>query len=520
MKKLILILTFVLGLLLFFSAADQVSANHCTPSTYKHCFETYSEACTTEDGRPGTQICHKQGCSPDGKPGPACTFGDGSYCEPCKANDEEESPPPNTGACTVTENPDVGYCSTEGGVGTREGFCNTYCNASWPIKDPADPEGDNLECKTLKCSCGNAAVCCRRRPDQPTEPPTRPPTRPPTQPPTDRPTEPPTQPPTPTATPTIPPPPTAPPTPTEIPPTPTPTIIILTATPTPPIDQQNAGDSRTPSTPGFVWVCLKSEPYDGPTGSPQYTDHKLKLSGNLPEAVKTTYIAGCVETEQNINCTTGEEAADRKLRISKLPEHEFKLLSPETNPFEINSDKIENVIVYSRTESVLTHKFYAVFENTAENLIDTESTIQYGDIIFRQGEESECVLIMWDPQGQVLEYPSLSPVAEVELTLLSQRGEKIKLPGLRNPLRTDREGRFDFLVPDGKYKLEVKVPEGFKIVENPSITSLAYLPEKSFVYKKGMVIDTKERKDYQLIILLQKKNLWDKLKELISSLAR
>ena len=237
----------------------------------------------------------------------------------------------------------------------------------------------------------------------------------------------------------------------------------------------------------------------------------------MPEAVKTTYIAGCVETEQNINCTTGSQTADQRLRITRLPEHSFRLLYPEDNPFEINSDKIENAIVYSRTEQVLTHKFYAVFENTAENLIDTESTIQYGDIVFREGEESECVLIMWDPKGQVLEYPDLSPVAGVELTLLSQQGKKIKLPGLQNPLRTNSEGRFDFLVPDGKYKLKISVPEDFKIIDNPSISSLAYLPEKSFVYKKDMIIDTKEKKDYQLIILLQRKNFLDKIKELISS---
>jgi len=52
------------------------------------CSETYSESCTTSDGKDGTKVCHKQGTCDCIGGGTCCTWGGGSYCESCVANDD------------------------------------------------------------------------------------------------------------------------------------------------------------------------------------------------------------------------------------------------------------------------------------------------------------------------------------------------------------------------------------------------------------------------------------------------
>lgn len=66
--------------------------NGC-PQGQLPCSEDYPSNCNCNDGRDGTQICHKKGCSIGGVSGPSCSWGNGSYCEECNCGPAEPPPP-------------------------------------------------------------------------------------------------------------------------------------------------------------------------------------------------------------------------------------------------------------------------------------------------------------------------------------------------------------------------------------------------------------------------------------------
>lgn len=463
-----------------------------TCSSGKPCAESYSIECTTSKGEQGIKECHKRGCSPDGTGGPHCSWGPGSYCDECKPKGSPGGG--NDSRCKTAENSDAGDC-----VRGADGRCWPGCRAGWRVSQN-NISSDTVECKKVTCNCGNNIYCCRDKSSPPPQQP--PPGNPPPQPPPGNP--PPQQPP-----------------PENPPPTPTPTVILVNqnANEDNIMNERNEKNESQPS-PGYTWVCLKSEYYDGPIGSPNYTNHKLRLTGNFGKIVSEIYIVGCVETSSNYYCTTGDTTIDQRLRISKLEEHTFKILNPTSNPFTINSNEIKqenNVIVYSTSQNTYTHKFYAVFPNEIEGIEGEESSIQYGTLVFQSSAETVCVFIVWDPQGKVLEYPNLKPLSNIQLTLKNKNKQLVKKPFIKNPIKTDKDGKFDFQVEDGEYILEIKIPKGYKIETNPDRNRLNRLQKNYVIYTPNMIINTKEFRNKEIIVLLKKKNLFENIFELLKS---
>ena len=459
-------------------ANSSFAQNVCSGDKPLPCSERYLAPCTTASGQPGVQICYKFGCSPDGRGGPACTWGPGSYCEPCRVPGQPTpTPAPN---CQLTDPSmaSVGYCTLEGlqqgdlGQGLGAGQCQAVCSADWSY--PPDYPGV-VECREVVCSCGNARTCCRIE-EQPT--PGQPTETPPVQ-----------NTPTPT-----PPPPTPPPVISNVPtPTPKPTIVYLTPTPTP-----EGGGRPDFQNKNQTWVCLKSE---------FYKKYQLKVSGLLPAKVQELYIVGCIETEDDILCTTGNDQEDRRLRLNKYPQHNFKLIQPESNPFKLGASEVE-AIVYSYTPDQLVHQFYAVFENDQASIEGEGRSPQLGTFPFSEGDQSECVIIRWDPRGRVLEKEGLKPVEGVKITLLDLKGKKVKQPGLQNPLFTDKNGGFDFMVQEGRYYIEIEVPEGYSLIGDRRREVIAGKERKEVII---LVKREKNPKTWIFELLNSFKLLWKKL---------
>jgi hypothetical protein len=471
-------LTIIFFILLIFLNKEVKGA---CPSGLVPCSEHYPESCTV-NGQAGTRMCHKFGCNSDGSSGPACPWGQGSYCEPCQINNPNPTNPPPNDSCNCITGCQAGICTRQGGVGYGSGFCNPVCNSEWSY--PSD--WSNVECVTLGCTCGNNKVCCRLKNVTGTLPPPPPPPSPTSIPPT--------------ATPTITP------TPTNTP-TPTPTIIYVTATPAP------TGSARYQSpirdNVGYIWICLKTEAYSGNEYGAGL-DHRLKATGSLPHSYsQDTYIVGCVTTHNNIYCTTGNSSLDNLLRLNKLDQHTFTLLYP-SNPFKIPQTTNQiTAYVRSTTRDFMTHTVYAVYKNPSSEMNVGQGGLQQGTTVFSSSAETKCVLIKWDPKGRVLDYFTKKPIANIEISLFNEKGKKIVEPGLVNPYKTNEDGQFNFYVDEREnnfYRLKIDLPSGYQLIgeaEAKNIPQEFKDESKYIIYHPELKIRGDEKKE--VIIFLKPK---------------
>ena len=496
MRKIFLI--FLIFQFLSFLTVKKVNALKCSPPL-KYCSENYTESCTTSDGRSGTKYCFKEGCNATGGGGPSCPWQGNSRCGPCVAQDTPPPAPTNIPDCGQISGQEAGKCVRI----TGQRSCQPSCHNQWS----ASPSEPDVECVEVKCDpCGNNNTCCRKRPSSP--PPTSPPTIPPPTPPISTPTptipytlttptNPPTRLPTPTSTPT--------PTPTNTP-TPTPTIIYVTATPAP------TGSARYQSpirdNVGYIWVCLKTEAYSGNEYGAGL-DHRLKVSGQLPHSYnQDIYIVGCVTKNQSVYCTTGNDVHDQSLHLNRLTQHTFQVIHPQ-NPFKIptNTNQIE-AYVRSTTRDFMTHTVYAVYQNPSSGINVGQGGLQQATTVFSSNAKNECILIKWDPRGRVLDYYTKKPVPNIEVILVNEEGKRVIEPGLVNPQKTDKNGRFNFYVSENGnnlYKIKIASSKKYKLVTNKE--ELGKIPDefkdssKYIVYKGNDKIKGNEKKE--IIIFLK-----------------
>jgi hypothetical protein len=485
MRKIFLI--FLIFQFLSFLTVKKVNALTCSPPL-KYCSENYTESCTTSDGRSGVKYCFKEGCNETGGGGPTCPWQGNSHCGPCVAQGTPPPAPTDIADCSQISGQEAGKCVRISG----QRSCQPSCYNEWS----ASPSEPDVECVEVKCNpCGNNTTCCRKKnPPNPSSPPlTSQPTRPPISTPT----------PMPTSTPT--------PTPTNTP-TPTPTIIYVTATPVP----TGGASYQSPiqGSIGYVWVCLKTEAYNG-SWYGAGLDHRLKVSGQLPHSYnQDIYIVGCVTKNQSVYCTTGNELLDQSLHLNRLNQHTFQVIHPQ-NPFKIptNTNQIE-AYVRSTTRDFMTHTVYAVYKNPSSEMNVGQGGLQQGTTVFSSSAETKCVLIKWDPKGRVLDYFTKKPIANIEISLVDEKGKKIVEPGLVNPQKSVKDGRFDFFVSEEKgrlYKLKVDVPKEYQLIDEREIKNL---PKKFFdaskylIYTKNLKIKATDKREIIIFLKPKKGSFW------------
>jgi len=330
----------------------------------------------------------------------------------------------------------------------------------------------------------------------PTKTPTPTPTRTPTPTLTNTPT------PTPTLTPT--------PTPTNTP-TPTPTIIYVTATPA--LTGEPRYQTPIQGNIGYVWVCLKTEAYNGS----QYgagLDHRLKVTGQLPHSYnQDIYLVGCVTRNQSVYCTTGDATLDQNLNLNKLTQHTFQVIHP-INPFKIpqTTNQIE-AYVRSTTQDFMTHTVYAVYRNPSQGINVGQGGLQQTTTVFSANAENKCVLIKWDPRGKVIDYNTKKPINGIEVSLLDESGNIVFEPGLINPQKTDKEGRFDFYIDISKnklYRLKLNLKNQYQLITK-NIPKEFSNESKYLVYQPEIKIRGNEKKEIIIFLKPIKEGFWRKI---------
>jgi hypothetical protein len=207
--------------------------------------------------------------------------------------------------------------------------------------------------------------------------------------------------------------------------------------------------------PAQSWKCLKSEPYTGSISADgSNTDHQLSVSGfNFPNN-KNIYIVGCALLNGSFQCTTGDDSLDSLLHIHRAPEHEFAVAG---GPIVITTDNSVAAIVRSHTETSTIHTFFGVYSLGPDGNQNDQSgnSLQLGTFDAQSKNVSyKCTGVRWDPYGRVFDNDSLEPIPGINVELLSASTNKlVSLPGLTNPVFTNKGGEFNFLVEPGTYLL-------------------------------------------------------------------
>lgn len=419
---------FFIGLLIFIFQADSVFSYECVdPPNLTKCSEDYSVPC--ENG--GTMLCHKRGCSVNGEPGPDCTWVEpDSRCEPCQGGSNITPVQPTDTTCETKSGGEYGSCYRD-----PDSYCNAHCNYGWNIPT-SDPDA---ECYTVQCGpCTNSRECCRKRIPQPSSTSGPNPTNPPPGS---------TATPVPTLTPT--------PRPSSTPtPTPNKQFNPVTVPTTAPRQSGALGSALS-----MTWKCLKAEK----TARSNYGETKLTGEG-LPTGADI-YIVGCVQGE-TFYCTTGNDNLDSMLRISKGASG-YVFVAKNGNPIKLTSENL-STLVESRTPTVMTHVFYAVYAGDYNNYPGEGGTIQYKRFDMEQ-DYTKCVAIRWDPYGRVFDSQSLEPIPGINIHISDKNRKNINIPGVINPLTTNPAGFFNFYVEPGEYYLEPESVEGYAFSASPNI---------------------------------------------------
>lgn len=109
-------------------------------------------------------------------------------------------------------------------------------------------------------------------------------------------------------------------------------------------------------------------------------------------------------------------------------------------------------------------KFSAYNRFNSINLDVGKGGDQQGTFTF-EGATKDCIEIAWDPYGRVFDTKTLEPISQATITLMKKNDLKIynpmtsdDVPGgyINNPQLVKENGQFNFVIPDGTYRLDVQ----------------------------------------------------------------
>lgn len=267
-----------------------------------------------------------------------------------------------------------------------------------------------------------------------------------------------------------------------------------------------------PAAKPQAWVCLSSTKYD-PTKDPQVTNatlprrHIARASSTGFPDNKCVYIVGCIYTKDNIVCTTGQDSTDQELGLGDGNATKVRNGTGTGNAFEFKVDggpKVCNPVggtvdvkafTESRYETV--HSMFGVYFTDVDAATveksGTAQTLKYGSFGFK-GDPSSCGGVRWDPFGVAFDAKSLEPIPGVSVTLNNDKGAKVVLAGLQNPMTTREDGFFNFLPEPGKYILNpVKSP--YSLISSLDQVNQNYTKAYSQLYLPKEVIDEQSGKE-------------------------
>lgn len=222
------------------------------------------------------------------------------------------------------------------------------------------------------------------------------------------------------------------------------------------------------------------------------TGHRVKLTMSGLYPAKDVFLVGCISTEiGNGLCTTGDQTADDTIYGDWK---NGKLVKPSTNLADLkNTYKYEFQGLYKKDgvtrvvpsspvkaepsgELTPANAWYEWQDFTPVSRRRKWVVLQYADpkkapegkaggnqqgILDFETSISNCASISWDPYGALFDAKTLEPIEGATITLQVLKDNVFRtmtvddmLGGdIYNPQTTYAEGKFEYVVPDGDYKL-------------------------------------------------------------------
>ncbi len=222
------------------------------------------------------------------------------------------------------------------------------------------------------------------------------------------------------------------------------------------------------------WACL-----DAVHQASHIAVIKASETGIKPLPGRETYIFVCIGG----TCTTGDSARDiRATGVDGLSvlrsqySYVFEGMTPSTNPVpsdangDIGSLMWKDYTPHSQTRIWMAMNYWLPTDSEAGGA----GGQQQGTFNFENASK-KCVSIQWDPFGRVFDSQTLEPVPNASVTLLFDKdnnGIFIQMTpsdlmggAITNPQTTKEDGQFNFVVPDGNYKLSV-IPNPVATIRN------------------------------------------------------
>jgi len=248
------------------------------------------------------------------------------------------------------------------------------------------------------------------------------------------------------------------------------------------------GSSTTIDNSTYTWMCLHAEQTEETSGD----NREVALSAPKAPLDKEIYIVGCIEVDGEFKCTTGNENASKLGLSESITGYDFNVITNSgENPITITEGSTllsseSPIIATSKTNDTIRHVFYAVYEVEDPSQTGQGSSLQYATFAWNK-DYSKCITVRWDPYGRVFDSKSLEPISGVTVTLLDKNKDKVSIPGLTNPLKTNKAGFFSFYVPDGDYVLKPVPPLAYSFSASPQL-NLNYIRAYSNLYAPNNVI--------------------------------
>lgn len=231
------------------------------------------------------------------------------------------------------------------------------------------------------------------------------------------------------------------------------------------------------------WVCLNavqcSKSGAGCSGKGVLVHRALLTTGDVKVLPNVdTYIFECVATSQGQVCTTGNPTADAAVfgstnsplhTLQTTSKYKFEGLygqdgvSTVANPTQ-TSNGVLGPLEWQSASVDTARKFVAMnYFNPNTALQGNAGGQQQGTFDFDTAQKN-CVSIHWDPFGRVFDSQSFEPVSGAAVTLYKQQADgqftvlspsDVVGSAITNPYYTLDDGEFNFVVPDGTYRLDV-----------------------------------------------------------------
>jgi len=222
------------------------------------------------------------------------------------------------------------------------------------------------------------------------------------------------------------------------------------------------------------WVCLNHNE-NFPTHRGDNHNTELSSANPAPLAGVPAYIFVCIGGTPDGgggSCTTGSSTKDVEAIggdnlsiLSSKYAYKFEGMNPATNPVTPGGDGSIGKIIWQDSTKDSQNRIWMALQqyDPIAKAAGVAGGLQNSDFSFETASK-KCVMLSWDPFGRVFDSQTLEPILGATVTLYYNKNygtggiQSFTLYSsgtVPNPITTKADGVFNFVVPDGEYKLEL-----------------------------------------------------------------